>query len=165
MANRHSLFTARKKNSNSMYMVKHKGAQEQRLSRCSPSRWWDDSSHVSLHTSSSHRGRGRGRTHDTGDLWSLETASHRQRSPCEQQIEEGPCGREGGWEGASEREASQVSGGSSAIPVDYEQRFSHHRWLNTDNKQTQDDDDKMISRSQNGKTSAEAQSVFGVLWN
>lgn len=36
--------------------------------------------------------------------------------------------------GGSEREVSQVSGGSSAIPVDYEQRFSHHRLLNIYNQ-------------------------------
>lgn len=52
----------------------------------------------------------------------------------------------------SEREVSQVSGGSSAIPVDYEQRFSHHRLLNIYNKGLRQRQKKVISRSQIKKT-------------
>lgn len=57
-------------------------------------------------------------------------------------------------------EVSQVSGGSSAIPVDYEQRFSHHRSLNIYMKGLRQRQKKAISRSRIEKLKGSSVSLW-----
>lgn len=118
------------------------------------SRWWDDFSQLLLpHTGTKMSGWKRILSEPrvtVAPTLTLITLGHgRNISDClvsceRHQAATNPFSRVGSfcmrskWRsncvGGSEREVSQVSGGSSAIPVDFEQRFSHHRLLNIYNK-------------------------------